>query len=164
MFSQGLDATITEICPESEHRFCAYHIYNNYSKHFRGNELKQFFWRCTKLTTMPEFERHMANLKGFNIKAWEYLSNIPPKQWSRAAFDTISKSQVITNNMCEQFNAKIVAARGEPIISMLEEIRIYIMKKITTQRSLLERIRGPLCPRVKEKLEENKRIRMIWIP
>ena len=77
----------------------------------------------------------MDKLKKFNVKAWEYLSKIPPKQWTRATFDIESKSQVLTNNMCEQFNSKILVARGKPIITMLEEIRIYIMKKMIAQRN-----------------------------
>ena len=79
----------------------------------------------------------MLDLKHFKDKAWEYLSKIPSKQWTRATFETRSKSQVVTNNMCKQFNSRIMFARGEPIILMLEEIRLYIMKKMIDQRNLL---------------------------
>ena len=66
--------------------------------------------------------------------------------------------------MCEQFNAKIVLARGKPIISMLEDIRLYIMKKMIAQRNLLQRFKGSLCPRVRARLEENKQKSRIWVP
>ncbi|KAF7823239.1 uncharacterized protein G2W53_021383 [Senna tora] len=159
-----LVSTISEMSPTSEHRLCAYHIYSNYAKKFKGRELRDFLWSCAKSTTMPEFTSNMNKLKEFNPKAWEYLSRIPPNQWTRAAFDTYSKSQVYTNNMCEQFNSKIVEARGKPIISMMEEIRLFIMNKMITQRNRLKRFIGPLCPKVRDKLESNKLESRLWVP
>ena len=78
---------------------------------------------------MAKFERNMDNLMQFNDRIWEYLSGIPLNQWSWIAFETHAKSQMIINNMCEEFNSKFVLVKGKPIILMLKEIRLYIMKK-----------------------------------
>ncbi|KAI4331916.1 hypothetical protein L6164_016862 [Bauhinia variegata] len=68
---------------------------------------------------------------------------VPPKQWIESACETSNKSQVVANIMCEQFNEKILVVREKPIITMLEEIRIYIIKKIIQQRNSLQRFKGP---------------------
>ena len=34
--------------PEAEHRHCARHIYANWKKDFKGEELKLLFWRAAK--------------------------------------------------------------------------------------------------------------------
>ncbi|KAF7821205.1 hypothetical protein G2W53_026660 [Senna tora] len=101
----GLVLAIVEMLPNREHRLCVYHIYSNYAKSFKGLALKDYLWSCARSTIMQEFTCNMNKLKEFNKKAWEFLSRIPPKQWTRAVFDTYSKSQVYTNNMCEQFNS-----------------------------------------------------------
>lgn len=36
--------------------------------------------------------------------------------------------------MCETFNRVMVEARSRPVITMLEEIRRYVMNKIVTKR------------------------------
>jgi len=57
-----------------------------------------------------------------------------------------------------------VEARGKPIIMMLEEIRLYIMKKMIIQRNRLSKFKGLLCPNVRAKLEENKQHSRVWVP
>ncbi|XP_050218110.1 uncharacterized protein LOC126668921 [Mercurialis annua] len=42
---KGLIPAIEEALPQAEHRWCARHIYANWSKDFRGGELKQKFWK-----------------------------------------------------------------------------------------------------------------------
>ena len=55
-------------------------------------------------------------------------------------------------------------AKGKTIISMLEDIRLYIMKKMIVQRNFLQRFKGSLCPYVRTRLEENKQKSRIWMP
>ncbi|KAF7807161.1 Methyl-CpG-binding domain protein 4 [Senna tora] len=92
-------------------------------------------------TTMQEFTCNMNKLKEFIKKAWEFLSRIPPKQWTRAAFDTYSKSQVYTTNMCEQFNSKIVQARGvrDKLEDHKRNSRFWVLSGLGMQRGV-----GPL--------------------
>jgi len=40
----------------------------------------------------------------------------------------------IVNDISEAFNSVIVDARGKPIITMLEEIRVYLMERWVTKR------------------------------
>ena len=80
---------------------------------------------------MLEFNASVEEFKAINDKEQEYLAKINPSMWSRAWFNTYTKNQAITNNMCEQFNSKILKFKGNPIITILEEIRLYIMDKLS---------------------------------
>ena len=60
---------------------------------------------------------------------------------------------MLINDNCEVFNSVIVEARKKPIILMLENIRILLMRRIRKHRDDMSRHPGPLCPRIKEKLD-----------
>lgn len=64
----------------------------------------------------------------------EDLLKYPPPTWTSAFFLFTCKSDVVDNNMCEAFNGKILEVRSKHIISMLEDIRVYIMNRITKKR------------------------------
>ncbi|RYQ90308.1 hypothetical protein Ahy_B09g096465 isoform A [Arachis hypogaea] len=91
-------------------------------------KLKMCMWSCAKATTTQDFNAAMERLKSINAGAWEYLHKISPKQWSRAHFSEYPKLDNYTNNNCEVFNAKVKKMRGKPIITMLEEVRCYVMR------------------------------------
>ena len=46
----------------------------------------------------------------------------------RAYFGTQCKNMMVDNNFTESFNAWILDARANPIIKMLEEIRVQVMR------------------------------------
>ena len=70
-------------------------------------------WGCARAITMIEFNVIMENLKTLNGKAQEYLTKFQPKAQASAAFITYVKNQAMTNNVCEQFNVKIVECNAE---------------------------------------------------
>ena len=67
-----------------------------------------------------------------------------------------AKSDVLLNNMCEVFNGKIVEGRDMPIISALEYIREYLMRRIVTVNKLIAKCDGPLTPTATRLLEIRK--------
>ncbi|KAF3637959.1 putative C2 and GRAM domain-containing protein-like [Capsicum annuum] len=68
-------------------------------------------------------EKMMQDLMYYNIN-----------YWCKVYFNTEVKYDSVDNNMSECFNAWILAARHKTIISMLEEIRVKIMTRISTLR------------------------------
>ncbi|XP_027773706.1 uncharacterized protein LOC114077597 [Solanum pennellii] len=50
--------------------------------------------------------------------------------WCKNYFEEYSKCDVVDNNITESFNAWIVPARYKTIMTMLEEIRVKMMKRI----------------------------------
>ena len=61
----------------------------------------------------------MNDIKKIYVEAYEYLTAIPTKHWSRHAFFSRSKSGMLLNNCCEAFNNVLVKARGRPIINAI---------------------------------------------
>ncbi|XP_042012010.1 uncharacterized protein LOC121760399 [Salvia splendens] len=48
---KGLAKAILEDFPQSEHRFCVHHIYNNFKKRFIGENFKEILWELASSTT-----------------------------------------------------------------------------------------------------------------
>nr|GEV34875.1 hypothetical protein [Tanacetum cinerariifolium] len=105
---------------------------------WRGQLYKEMLWRCVTSTTVQRFDKHMEKLKDFNKDAYEWLKKIPPQHWSRAHCD------VLLNNMCEVFNRQLVDGRDKPIITCLEFIREYPMKRIVNVQKVISKSDGPL--------------------
>ncbi|KAI9113018.1 hypothetical protein K1719_015950 [Acacia pycnantha] len=75
-------------------------------------------------------------LKALNEAAWKYLENIEPGAWVKAYYSHGPKCDNITNNVSEVWNSKIRTYRAKPILSMCEELRCYIMRRMAAQAGL----------------------------
>ncbi|KAL4568508.1 hypothetical protein LXL04_024122 [Taraxacum kok-saghyz] len=79
------------------------------------------------------------------------LLNYIPEQVPRRAI-----SDILLNNLCEVFNSKLIQARDKPIISCLEFIRQYLMKRICNVLKVIGKATGPLTPTATKLLERNR--------
>ncbi|KAL5154040.1 hypothetical protein HKD37_19G053485 [Glycine soja] len=149
-------------------RSCMVHLIDSVScifgKILQSKELKGIVWQCAKSTIVAEFEGHMAHLKTINCQAWEYLNKWPKQAWTKAHFSTIPKVDNICNNTCEVFNSRILQYRCKPIITMLEEIRSYIMRTMAARKVKLSGKPGPLCPVQYKRLEKEFHFANQWTP
>ncbi|XP_031391897.1 uncharacterized protein LOC116204016 [Punica granatum] len=84
---------------------------NFYSK-FKNMDLTKQLWKCARSTTMVEFDHNMMIMKRMNEDAWAWLKRFKPEAWSKARFSDYPKNDNLLNNICEQFNSKIVKFRG----------------------------------------------------
>ncbi|CAI9294805.1 unnamed protein product [Lactuca saligna] len=98
----------------------------------------------------------MEELNKLNSEAYDWLNSIPPKHWSRFHFSGRAHCDALLNNMCESLNSKIVKGRDKPIISCLEFIREYIMRKIVMVQKEIDKDNGPLTPTATKTLEKIK--------
>jgi hypothetical protein len=105
----------------------------------------------------------MEKVKVKSEKAWAYLDKWPKEAWTKAYFSEAVKCDNICNNACECFNAKILKYRGKPILTMLEEIRCYIMRTMANNKMKLRYHEGALPPMQKSKLEKEKRECNRWL-
>ncbi|KAL6184340.1 hypothetical protein ACLB2K_045742 [Fragaria x ananassa] len=99
---------------------------------------------------------------------WEYICGIDfeavvmfdedrsPRHWCRAFFNTTSNCGIMDNNICESFNAVIVDARKKPPITMFEEMRWKLMKRIQMRRQIMDKYEHNICPKPRDTLEKNK--------
>ncbi|KAL4390486.1 hypothetical protein AHAS_Ahas03G0149900 [Arachis hypogaea] len=148
--------------PGVKHRFCCIHMWRNLNKRWKDKELKATFWQCAKATIDQEFNDAMGAVKRINKQAWEYLSNFEQEQWSRSRFSDWPKVDSLTSNNCESFNSTIVGLRGKSILTMLEELRFYIMKIMATHKDSLMAYTGKIAPLQVSRLEKEKRQANYW--
>ena len=57
------------------------------------------------------------------------------------------------NNLSESFNSMILEARDNPIIAMLEWIRVRLMFIMYSKRIGIEKFTSDICPNIVQKLE-----------
>ena len=55
---------------------------------------------------------------------------------------------MLINNVCEVFNRQLLEARDSPIITALEYVREYLMKRIVIVQKVIQKCDGPLTPSV----------------
>lgn len=150
--------------PGVAHRFCAMHLWKNFTKNWKDKELRGVVWDCAKSTTVAQFNKHMEKVKRLKKEAWEYLNKWPKEAWTRAHFNENSKVDSITNNNCEVFNAKIRHYRTKSLLTLSEEVRCYIMRTMTTRKLKFAGRVGPLCPVQQSRLEKEKFQSNMWTP
>ncbi|WVY90816.1 hypothetical protein V8G54_036330 [Vigna mungo] len=126
------------LLPKAEHRFCMRHLYANFRKKFTGNTLKTLMWKAATSTYPQAWEKEMLNMKEVIVDAYKHLISIPP--------------------------SVIVDARGKPIVTMLEEIRVYIMKKWATNRTKMCNMDFDICPKITKRLTNESNLSKNWIP
>ncbi|XP_057775297.1 uncharacterized protein LOC130994270 [Salvia miltiorrhiza] len=149
---EGLMEAIKEITPQTEHRWCARHIYANWSKKWRGEELKKRFWIAAWSSYHQEFKLNLAKISAINKKATYDLMHYQAFQSPRCS------TFMVDNNISESFNANISEARHKPIISMLENIRVMVMSRIRDRRSVVNGWKSIWCPNAMKQYEENKQL------
>ncbi|XP_050150570.1 uncharacterized protein LOC126625551 [Malus sylvestris] len=146
-----------KVLPNCNHRFCVRHLYTNYKADgFKWKGLKDALWNAAKATTIADFRKSMAEVNRLNEKAYKWLEKRPALHWSRSHFDTHTQCDILLNNLCESFNSFILRSRDKPIITMLETIRVLLMKRIWLRRDAMRKDKGAICPKIQKKLKEYK--------
>ncbi|BAT87492.1 hypothetical protein VIGAN_05086800 [Vigna angularis var. angularis] len=121
-------------------------------------------WKAATATHPQAWETEMRNIKEVNLEAFKYLIKIPPRYWSRSRFTTNAKCDTLVNNMSEAFNSVMLHTRSKPIITMLEDIRLYLMNRWATNRTKIASLSGVICPKIKSRLNKESRLTKFWIP
>ncbi|XP_014515645.1 uncharacterized protein LOC106773469 [Vigna radiata var. radiata] len=133
-------------------------------KKFPGKNLKKLMWRATLETHPQKWETEMRSIREVNQEAFRHLIAIAPRFWSRSRFITTTQCDTLVNNMSEAFNSVLVHMRTKPIITMLEEIRLYIMKRWATNRSRVKSFKSAICPKIMSRLRKEALQTQYWIP
>ena len=102
---------------------------------------------------MGDFLKYMDRIKALNPSTYAYLMSKQPKSWSRAYFGVGYACEAVEYGLCECFNSIIVDARKKPLITMLEEIRIYAMDKIAHINEESAKWTGAICPAIIRKMK-----------
>nr|KAJ0189905.1 hypothetical protein LSAT_V11C800394380 [Lactuca sativa] len=84
---------------------------------WKGKDLSDHLWECGRETTVNHFNRAMYKLKKFNEEAHAWV-----------------------------FKSKVDEGRDKPIITCLEYIRQYLMKRLCVVQKEIDKCEGPLTP------------------
>jgi hypothetical protein len=110
-----------EMFQRVEHRLCLRHLYANFKKRFSGGTLiRDLVMGVAKATYYQAWEAKMGELKALDKKACDWLMAVRTKMWCKHAFSYYSKCDVLMNNLSESFNATILVARDQPILTLCE--------------------------------------------
>ena len=102
---------LAKVAFEAYIRFCVRHLYANFKKKHKGKLLKDLMWAVARETTKFGFEAKLEMMRKVDVNAYGHLMGIDCTQWSRHAFSTWPKYDMLLKNLCESFNSKIVDAR-----------------------------------------------------
>ncbi|KAL0448802.1 UNVERIFIED_CONTAM: hypothetical protein Slati_1436600 [Sesamum latifolium] len=90
---KGLIDALKELVPESEHRYCLRHMYQNFKLKFKSQELKEFFWKDASTANKKDFEAFMKNIESLDPKISddvetesEWLKKVHFQHWARSFF------------------------------------------------------------------------------
>ncbi|XP_026396224.1 uncharacterized protein LOC113290849 [Papaver somniferum] len=112
---KGLLEVVPAVFPNSYHRYCWRHLYNNFKQHFKGQKLYSLLWNAAKCYKKKHFYKHMEDMKKENPATVVYLEKAGFESWSRDFFDDTSKCEHLNNNFCESFNSMAKNLRDKPI-------------------------------------------------
>nr|GEU80136.1 hypothetical protein [Tanacetum cinerariifolium] len=85
-----------------------------------------------------------------------------PNSWSRAFFNLSVKCPAFENRICESYHRAIILQRHKPIITMLEDIRVYLMQMVVAMYNIAVNLEDQITPTVRKKLEYLKREQRHW--
>ncbi|CAN1848533.1 hypothetical protein LINPERHAP1_LOCUS38969 [Linum perenne] len=159
---KGLVASLNSIMPYAEHRKCARHVYANWRLKHSSDMLREVFWDAVYSSNEADWGRRMQVLEILENdetgtkKPYQDFLKQDPKTFCRAFMSTVPKCDSVESNICETFNSIILKCRGRRIIDMLEEIRLYAMKRVVKKQKLFTRCIDVICPRIRTIIENAK--------
>ncbi|CAN6715315.1 unnamed protein product [Malus baccata var. baccata] len=137
---KGLIPAFEKVLPNCNRWLCVRHLYTNYKADgFKGKILKDALWNAVKATTIADFRESMVEVNRLNVEAYKWLVKRPTLHWSRSHFETHTQCDILLNNLCESFNSFILRSRDKPIITMLETIRVLLMKMVWLRRDAMRK-------------------------
>ncbi|XP_025692605.1 uncharacterized protein [Arachis hypogaea] len=160
----GLISAVEEVMPQVHYRFCVWHLWRNFNKQWKDLELRRLLWDAARSTTFQDFIGNMDKIKRVSEEAWTYLNKWPRHSWMKSQFSHRPKLDNICNNACEVFNARIKEARSKPIITLLEEVRMFVMRSIAKNKIKLNNHVGKLPPVIQSRLEKVRKESKMWVP
>nr|GEZ17284.1 60S ribosomal protein L34 [Tanacetum cinerariifolium] len=85
-----------------------------------------------------------------------------PNSWCRAFFKTDRGCATYENGISESYHNSIRIARGKPLITMLKEIRVYLMQRLYIMHNLAANLGDSITPSIRKEIERLKHSQRYW--
>ncbi|XP_057529414.1 uncharacterized protein LOC130807995 [Amaranthus tricolor] len=127
---RGVESALFEVFPRATRRICCQHLYSNCkAARWSGATFHKMFWIAANAYNEYVFEKAMSKIKDFDAAAYDYLKNVE-EQWSVHMFDRTVCCDHNTTNFVESFNSITKANREMPVLTLLEDVRNWCMKRM----------------------------------
>ncbi|GJS46749.1 hypothetical protein Tco_0596870 [Tanacetum coccineum] len=99
-----------------------------------------------------ELQYNLINkIKQLDGGAYDYLIKRNPNSWSKAFFEMDRRCATFENEISESFNKAILEPRHKPIITMLEETRLYIMQRLVAMNKIATNLQDTITPSIRKR-------------
>ena len=130
------------------------HLHENFHKKFKHPDLGILLWQAARAITEDVYLDTIKKMRDINEKAVDWLlKETKPEFWVECYFEG-NRYGHLTSNIAESFNSKILTAREQLILTMLEIIRQQLMDWFTARRLLEAKTPGILVSTVLNQLNE----------
>ncbi|GKA75691.1 hypothetical protein Tco_0782069, partial [Tanacetum coccineum] len=86
-----------------------------------------------------------------------------PKTWCRAYFQKDRSCAAFENGISESYHSAIGSARTKHVITMLEEVRVYLMQRLFAMNQKAVNLNDIICPSIRKELEKLKQYQRYWL-
>ncbi|KAK4390453.1 hypothetical protein Sango_2108600 [Sesamum angolense] len=120
----------------------------------RGLAYKNALWKATRASTGGEFKLRMEEMKHLNQDTFDWFNDKPPTEWSKSHLK-FPKCDILLTIVVRAL-METSWMQGKPILTMLEWIREYLMRRLQENREKSsKKWKDTLCPKIKKLLQKN---------
>ncbi|KAK2641284.1 hypothetical protein Ddye_023047 [Dipteronia dyeriana] len=141
---KGVIRALKMYWPKASVRFCARHIYANFSTKYSGQKIRKLFWKASKTDDKYEFKKSLQDIDSINPQSMAYLAAIEPCHWSRHAFDNSIKCDHLRKEECSKWGNGIPPAVNKKIKENNVECRI--LRTLHSGQGKYEMLGAPIQP------------------
>ncbi|CAH9137321.1 unnamed protein product [Cuscuta epithymum] len=108
---QSILRAVSIVFPLAEHRHCARHVYANWHKTHKGDELKMIFWKAVKAYNEADLNDALHEMEKVSPSAMVAFKACNPYVFCIAYVRRNIRCDVIVSNIVETFNGYTINAR-----------------------------------------------------
>lgn len=124
-----------------------------------GRELQLSYRNLARYISITKMQHHLQSMKNINegeVVVEVLLGNWSIEGWYLEYLNDMVQCEVVDNNMCETFNGVFVEAKNKPFITLLEEVKRYVMSRIVVKGGYAEKWKCNFGPNIVDKLEKER--------
>ncbi|XP_024016554.1 protein FAR1-RELATED SEQUENCE 6-like [Eutrema salsugineum] len=149
---KSIGNAIGKVYPLASRGICTYHLHKNIMVKFRGAETFKLVKKAATAYRLLEFNALFAQIQEANPALHAYLVKADICMWSRVHFQG-DRYNFTTSNIAESLNKVLSAARGKPIVRLVDDIRSLLTRWFAKRRVNANNMATTLTTGVEKLLE-----------
>lgn len=148
-------ASLKKVYPLARHGACSVHLFRNVkSRYARQKGLAYLVSKAATTYTVGDFRQKFDEIERRSPLCANYLRGIGISHWTRVYFQG-QRYNIMSSNVAECLNAALAKALEFPIVSMVETIRMMLMRWFYCRRSRANNHESDLTPEVEDRIMKN---------